>query len=280
MRVKVELVDVTQTFAAQGSAQSGTLALSSVNLHINENEIVALVGPSGCGKSTILNIIAGFVQPTSGEVLLEGKRLAGIGPERLVVFQSPALFPWLTVHDNVTFGPRMRGAPSVEYRELADKIIADVGLSSFLHHFPYQLSGGMRQRVQIARALINKPEVLLLDEPFGALDAQTRLEMQEMLLGIWEQYRATILFITHDVEEALFLSDRTYVMSAHPGRVQSEIKVPFQRPRQYSLFGQKDFAELKGEIIASLHEKHEAPGSRKRLADSGQAAAPLAQKLA
>ena len=280
MQAKVQLIGVSQQFAAEGAAQTGTVALSSVDLHIGEHEIVALVGPSGCGKSTILNIIAGFVQPTQGQVLLDGKPLSGIGPERLVVFQSPALFPWLTVHDNVTFGPRMRGEPAAEYRALAEKIIADVGLAKFALHYPYQLSGGMRQRAQIARALINRPELLLLDEPFGALDAQTRLEMQEMLLRIWEQYRATILFITHDVEEALFLSDRTYVMSAHPGRVQTEIRVPFERPRQYSLVGQRTFAELKAEILDRLHEKPGAPGAPVTRIPHGSDSAPFARKLA
>lgn len=280
MQAKVQLIGVSQQFAAEGAAQTGTVALSSVDLHIGEHEIVALVGPSGCGKSTILNIIAGFVQPTQGQVLLDGEPLSGIGPQRLVVFQSPALFPWLTVHDNVTFGPRMRGEPAAEYRALAEKIIADVGLAKFALHYPYQLSGGMRQRAQIARALINRPELLLLDEPFGALDAQTRLEMQEMLLRIWEQYRATILFITHDVEEALFLSDRTYVMSAHPGRVQTEIRVPFERPRQYSLVGQRTFAELKAEILDRLHEKPGAPGAPVTRIPHGSDSAPFARKLA
>ncbi len=259
MRPKVELINVTHEFAAQGNSQSGTVALASIDLHINEREIVALVGPSGCGKSTVLNVIAGFVHPTCGQVLLDGSALSGIGPERLVVFQSPALFPWLTVLDNVTFGPRMRGVADSIYGTLAAKIIADVGLSDFTHHYPYQLSGGMRQRAQIARALVNNPKVLLLDEPFGALDAQTRLEMQEMLLGIWERYGATILFITHDVEEALFLADRMYVMSARPGRVQCEIKVPFERPRAYSIFGHEEFARLKGEIISQLHETSGTP---------------------
>jgi sulfonate transport system ATP-binding protein len=251
---KVELIDVTHEFAVKGGLQGNTVALASINIHIDSREIVALVGPSGCGKSTILNIIAGFLRPDSGQVLMDGKPINRIALERLVVFQTPALFPWLTVLDNVTFGPRMRGVRSIEYRALADKIIEDVGLAAFPHHFPYQLSGGMRQRVQIARALINEPEVLLLDEPFGALDAQTRLEMQEMLLRIWNQYHATILFITHDVEEALFLSDRTYVLCARPGRVKCEIVVPFSRPRKRSLLGHEHFARLKSEILSSLHD--------------------------
>ena len=280
MRPTVELIEVSQHFAAQGSAQSTTVALVSVNLHINAQEIVALVGPSGCGKSTILNIIAGFVRPTSGQVLFDGAALSGIGPERLVVFQTPALFPWQTVRDNVTFGPRMRGVAIAEYQPLAERIIADVGLTEFQYHYPYQLSGGMRQRAQIARALVNKPEVLLLDEPFGALDAQTRLEMQEMLLGIWEQYRATILFITHDVEEALFLSDRMYVLSARPGRVQREIKVPFERPRRYSLVGDEVFARLKAEILATLHEKPDAEHASTRISDAKTGGLKLSPKTA
>jgi NitT/TauT family transport system ATP-binding protein len=262
MRAKVQLINVTQRFEGQGQAQSGTVALDSVNLHLGNQEIVALVGPSGCGKSTILNIVAGFLTPSSGEALIDGKPIAGIGPERLVVFQSPALFPWLTVEDNVTFGPRMRGVPASDYGPLATNIIADVGLGGFRKHYPYQLSGGMRQRAQIARALVNKPDVLLLDEPFGALDAQIRLEMQEMLLGIWEQYKATILFITHDVDEALFLSDRTYVLTAHPGRVQREIVVPYSRPRDYSMLTDEVLIRLKAEIISSLHEQKHGPRKR------------------
>lgn len=263
---KVELVDVTREFML-GTAL-GARALDRVNLHVNPYEIVSLVGPSGCGKSTALNIIAGFLEPTSGKVLMDGAPITKIGPERLVVFQSPALFPWLTVLDNVTFGPRMRGVPRSKYLPHARQIIDEVGLSPFLQHYPYQLSGGMRQRVQIGRALVNDPEVLLLDEPFGALDAQTRLEMQEMLLRIWERFHATILFITHDVDEALFLSDRTYILCARPGRVHREVKVPFPRPRNYSLLGDNHFSKLKSEILEMLHQF-----SHKR--DEGEAGSSL-----
>jgi len=263
MQPRVQLVDVVQEFDAPAGGGARTRALDAVNITVADHEIVGLVGPSGCGKSTILNLVAGFMRPTSGQVLVDGRPLAGIGPERLVVFQTPALFPWLTVRDNVSFGPRMRGVPAKEYDGLARDIIADVGLAGFESHFPYQLSGGMRQRAQIARALVNKPEVLLLDEPFGALDAQTRLAMQSMLLGVWERYRATILFITHDVDEALFLSDRTYVLSARPGRVQREIHVPFARPRDYSLLGDVDFARLKAEILSLLHGGSAPAGQRR-----------------
>jgi NitT/TauT family transport system ATP-binding protein len=255
MKRKVELRNVSQRFPTAAKGTNGTLALDAVDLHVNEQEIVSLVGPSGCGKSTILNLIAGFATPTSGEILVDGKRVAGIEPDRLVVFQSPTLFPWLSVMDNVTFGPRMRGVAAAAYKPLAEKVIADVGLARFRGHFPYQLSGGMKQRAQIARALINRPEVLLLDEPFGALDAQTRLEMQELLLSIWDQYRCTIIFITHDVEEALFLSDRTYILSPHPGRIYREVVVPFGRPRTLALFGDSTFSQLKAEILGALHRK-------------------------
>lgn len=255
MAPKVELRNVSQRFLSEASRGGGTLALDSVNLHIDEHEIVSLLGPSGCGKSTILNLIAGFAAPTSGEILVDGRQVNGIKPDRLVVFQSPTLFPWLTVMDNVTFGPRMRGEAMATYRPLAERVISDVGLGRFRDHFPYQLSGGMKQRAQIARALINRPEILLLDEPFGALDAQTRLEMQQLLLSIWDQYRCTIIFITHDVEEALFLSHRTYILSPHPGRVHREVAVPFGRPRTVALFSDNTFSGLKGEILTALQRK-------------------------
>jgi NitT/TauT family transport system ATP-binding protein len=254
-RPKVELRDISQRFPGSARGQDYTLAIDAINLHINDREIVSLVGPSGCGKSTILNLIAGFVEPTNGEILIDGRRLDGIKPERLVVFQSATLFPWLSVVDNVTFGPRMRGQSMSEYQPIAEQVIADIGLTRFGSHFPYQLSGGMKQRVQIARALVNQPKILLLDEPFGALDAQTRFEMQELLLRIWDQYQCTILFITHDVEEALFLSNRIYMLSPHPGRVQREINVPFDRPRTLSLFGDSHFSQLKAEILTNLHSK-------------------------
>ena len=267
----VEFVEVSQKFQAEGPVGS-TLALDNVSLHLDREEIVALVGPSGCGKSTVLNIVAGFLTPTSGQVRLDGRPLSGVGPDRLVVFQSPALFPWLNVEENVSFGPRMRGAPRSAYRSLCEQIIEDVGLTRFRAHYPYQLSGGMRQRAQIARALVNEPEVLLLDEPFGALDAQTRLEMQEMLLRIWAHYHSTILFITHDVDEALFLADRTYVMSAQPGRIDREIHIPFSRPRSYDVMADERFVRLKAEILKSLHE-----GKAANRGDGGNALEPDAR---
>jgi NitT/TauT family transport system ATP-binding protein len=230
-----------------------TVALDGVTLVLHEREIVSLVGRSGCGKTTVLNLIAGFTEATEGRVLVGGRGVERPGPDRLVVFQSPALFPWLNVWDNITFGVRHQGADPVEYGQRATSAIKYAGLAGFERHYPYQLSGGMRQRVQIARCLMSDPEVLLLDEPFGALDAQTRLEMQHWLLEMHLTYDPTILFITHDVDEALFLSDRVYVMTPRPGRIQAEIAVPFGRPRRLAVLGAPEFVRLKTEILGLLH---------------------------
>jgi NitT/TauT family transport system ATP-binding protein len=249
---KVELSGVTKVFpAAAGVAE--TVALEGVTLSLREREIVSLVGRSGCGKTTVLNLIAGFMEPTAGRILVGGRAVTRPGPDRLVVFQSPALFPWLTVWDNITFGVRHRGADPVEYGARATSAIKYAALTGFERHYPYQLSGGMRQRVQIARCLMSEAEVLLLDEPFGALDAQTRIEMQHWLLEMHRTYDPTILFITHDVDEALFLSDRVYVMTPRPGRIQAEIAVPFPRPRRLAVLGAPEFVRLKAEILGLLH---------------------------
>ena len=187
----------------------GTLrALDEVRLTIEETEIVCLVGPSGCGKSTLLNLIAGFDTPSTGRILMDDAVLKGAGPDRSVVFQSPSLFPWMTVLENVTFGPRKRGVTRGDYEPESHRTIEAVGLATSADHYPYELSGGMRQRAQIARALVSRPQVLLMDEPFAALDFQNRMAMQELLLQLWGRTRSTIFFITHDVEEAIFLGDR------------------------------------------------------------------------
>ena len=175
-----------------------------------------------------------------------------------MVFQQPALFPWLTVLENVTLGPRMRGVDKVKLERDAEHVLASVGLTGFKSHFPYQLSGGMRQRVQIARVLVASPDVILMDEPFGSLDAQTRIIMHEVLLRVWAEYKPTIFFITHDVEEALILADQVYVMSRRPGRVKARIQVPFKRPRGYDLIGDPDFAALRASVVAMLREEWEA----------------------
>ena len=201
------------------STRGETLALQATDLQVAENDFVTILGPSGCGKSTLLRIVAGLDAPTSGEVLLEGRRIAGPGADRGMVFQSYTLFPWLTVLDNVCFGLRERGLPRADQLEIANGFIAKVGLRGFEHHFPKQLSGGMQQRTAIARALANGPRILLMDEPFGALDHQTREQMQELLLGIWEQQKKTVLFVTHDIDESVFMASRVVVMSARPGRI-------------------------------------------------------------
>ena len=206
-------------------------ALNGVNLDIKENEYICVVGPSGCGKSTLLNIIAGLDTPTSGAVSIDGKKIEGTGTERGVVFQQYALFPWLTVLKNVMFGLKLQGKSDAEAKEIAMKYIKMVQLEDFVNHYPKELSGGMKQRVAIARAYAVKPEVLLMDEPFGALDAQTRTQLQTELLKTWESERKTCFFITHDVDEAIILAQRVIVMSARPGRIKDIVYIDIQYPR-------------------------------------------------
>jgi NitT/TauT family transport system ATP-binding protein len=235
-----------------------TVALERFDLQVAEHEVACIVGPSGCGKSTLLNLIAGFEAPSEGLLTVRGKPVAGPSPERSVVFQQPALFPWLTVWDNVTLGPRLRGVDPAALRRDAEHVLAGVGLAGFHSHFPYQLSGGMRQRAQIARVLVASPDVILMDEPFGSLDAQTRIVMHEVLLRLWAEYKPTIFFITHDVEEALILADRVYVMSRRPGRIKASIEVPFGRPRGYGLIGDPAFAALRAGIVQMLRDEWHA----------------------
>ena len=203
---------------------SETSALVDINLRIEEGEFVCLLGPSGCGKSTLLKIIAGLIPATSGRITINGKPVSGPGPERAVVFQDYALFPWMTVRDNVEFGLEARRLPAAERREVSSRLLKVVGLSDFAERFPHQLSGGMKQRVSIARALAVDPSLLLMDEPFGALDAQTRHLLQDELLRIWREYRKTVVFVTHSIEEAIYLSDRIVVMTARPGRVKQIVR--------------------------------------------------------
>lgn len=242
---------VSRTFqSATGGAP--TLALQSTDLTVQENDFITILGPSGCGKSTLLRIVAGLDQQSSGEVLLDGKRITGPGADRGMVFQSYTLFPWLTVLDNVCFGLRERGLPRNQQVEQARAFLAKVGLSSFENHYPKQLSGGMQQRTALARALANKPRMLLMDEPFGALDHQTRELMQEMLLSIWEAERTTVLFVTHDIDEAVFMGSRVMVMSARPGRIKLDQAVPLPHPRHYSVKTTPVFAELKAELTEQV----------------------------
>jgi NitT/TauT family transport system ATP-binding protein len=230
-------------------------ALADINISIYSGEFVAILGPSGCGKSTLLNVIAGFDTPNSGLALFRGNPVSSPSPKRAVVFQEPALFPWLTVIDNIIFGPRMQGKSSVEYMPRAERIIQQVGLEKFAKHYPSELSGGMLQRVGIARVLVMDPEVLLMDEPFGALDAQTRTVMQELLLDVWERDHQTIVFITHDIEEALLLADTVHVMTARPGQIKKTIKVSLPRPRSAELTTTPIFNALKLEILRLIREE-------------------------
>ena len=229
-----------------------TLALQATDLQGAENDFVTILGPSGCGKSTLLRIVAGLDRPTAGEVQLDGRRIEGPGADRGMVFQSYTLFPWLTVVENVCFGLRERGLRRDEQLEVANAFIGKVGLTGFEHHFPKQLSGGMQQRTAIARALANGPRILLMDEPFGALDHQTRELMQELLLGIWEAEKKTVLFVTHDIDEAVFMGSRVVVMSARPGRIKLDRAVPLAHPRHWSVKTAPAFREIKAELMEQV----------------------------
>jgi NitT/TauT family transport system ATP-binding protein len=222
-----------------------TRALERTDLEVQDNDFICILGPSGCGKSTLLRIVAGLDQPTTGRVLLDGQAVERAGPDRGMVFQSYTLFPWLTVRDNILFGSR--STP-----EKAEKLIARIGLRGFENHYPKMLSGGMQQRTALARALANDPKILLLDEPFGALDNQTRALMQELLLGIWETDRKTVLFVTHDIDEAIFMANRVAVMSARPGRIKSEARIELPHPRHYTMKTSPEFSAYKARLTEEI----------------------------
>jgi len=239
MAVKISVKNVTKLFP---SRKGPMYALRSFSLKVEEGEFVCIVGPSGCGKSTFLRILAGLITPTSGEVTLSpGKDDV---PLQSIVFQEYAIFPWRTVVDNVAFGLQMRGIPRHERREIALEWVRKVGLIKFADAYPHQLSGGMKQRVSIARAFANNPEILLMDEPLGALDAQNRAVLQEELVRLWEGLRKTVVYVTHSIEESVFLGDRVVLMTAHPGTNKSEFVIPFKRPRSLSLIGMPEFGQL------------------------------------
>ncbi|OOG36497.1 ABC transporter ATP-binding protein [Polaromonas sp. A23] len=251
-RGHIEVRDLGIQFDTRG----GTLdAVSEVSLHVNPGEFVSLIGPSGCGKSTLLNVVAGFLEPSSGQTLLDGRAIKGPGSDRGVVFQQYSLFPWMTVRKNVEFGLKMQGLSANERETQARTLLGLAGLLSFENHYPDQLSGGMKQRVGIVRALATSPQVLLMDEPFGALDSQTRVVMQEILTNMWQRLRLSVLFITHDIDEAVFLSDRIYVMTARPGRIKSEMVVPLPRPRTPEMMSTPQFAAMAGSIRALIREE-------------------------
>jgi len=248
---KLEVRGLSKSFPIQGGSMT---VLEDINFQILEREFVCLVGSSGCGKSTLLNIVAGLTNASSGRVLVDGREVTGPGSDRGMVFQNYTLYPWLTVSQNIAFGLQLRKMPASEQRDRVNYYLNVVGLSQFAKAYPKQLSGGMKQRVAIARALANEPAVLLMDEPFGALDAQTKEKMQQFLLELWEQTHMTVLMITHDVEEAIFLSQRVYVMSTHPGRIKLEVKVDLPEHRDLEMKLSGEFVEIKRQILHSLRE--------------------------
>jgi NitT/TauT family transport system ATP-binding protein len=245
----VELTDVWKEFA-KGARR--VEALQGVSVGIERNEFAAILGPSGCGKSTLLNMVAGFEAPTRGRVLVDGEPVTAPGPRRAVVFQEPALFPWYTVRENITFGLKTRRLPEHAWVPKVDAYVEQMGLRGFESHYPAELSGGMKQRVGIARVLVMDPDVLLMDEPFGSLDAQTRSVMQELLLSVWERHHQTVLFVTHDIEEALLLADSVWVMTARPGRIKKRLGVELPRPRALEVTTSPFFNELKREVLALI----------------------------
>lgn len=231
------------------------IALKDINLTICRSEFVCVVGASGCGKSTLLNIIAGLEEPTSGEILLEGVPINGPGANRGMVFQNYTLYPWLTVAQNVEFGMKMQKIPRAERQQRLKYYLEIVGLVRFASALPRALSGGMKQRVAIARALANEPDILLMDEPFGALDAQTKETLQEFMLQLWRQTQKTILMVTHDVEEAVFLSQRIYVLSSHPGELKAEVNLEFDEARALSIKGTEAFQRKRQEVLHLIRDE-------------------------
>ena len=252
-RVKVKIDHVEKVYDGRNGKM---IALNGIDLDIMENEFICVVGPSGCGKSTLLNIIAGLLEPTSGAVYVDDKKVEGTGTERGVVFQQYALFPWLTVLKNVMFGLKLKGMKDAEAKEIAMKYIKMVELEDFVDSYPKELSGGMKQRVAIARAYAVQPEVLLMDEPFGALDAQTRTQLQSELIRTWQEEKKTCFFITHDVEEAIILATKVIIMSARPGRIKKIVDINLPYPRTQDLKMQKEFLDLKAEIWGEVYQEY------------------------
>lgn len=247
----VQLEHVTVCF----SARKDTIAIKDLVLEVQPGEFLCILGTTGCGKSTILNVVAGFVRPTAGRAIVNGMEITRPGPNRGMVFQQHALFPWLTVLGNVAFGPRCRGLSHEKSMEIATELINVVGLRNFAAAYPGELSGGMQQRVGLARALANDPALLLMDEPFASLDAQTRTAMQELLLRIWSGTGKSVMFVTHDVDEAIFLADRIIVLTARPGQVKAEVLVGLPRPREYELVTSRPYIEIKRQLLEVIREE-------------------------
>ncbi|MFD1331817.1 ABC transporter ATP-binding protein [Methylopila musalis] len=256
-RIEIDHASITLGQGAQAFE-----AVQDLSFTVGAGEFVAILGPSGCGKSTLLGALAGHVALSGGRLAIDGTPIHGPHPDRGVVFQQHTLFPWKSVLENVAFGPKMRGVGKAERRAKALELLDLVGLNGFADRYPAELSGGMQQRVEIARVLINEPRLLLMDEPFGALDAQTRLMMQELLLDIWARVKTTVVFVTHDIDEALFLADRVLVMTARPGRTREVLASPFRRPRPPQLVADPAFVELKRhclELLRLAPEQHPLP---------------------
>jgi NitT/TauT family transport system ATP-binding protein len=261
----IELQNLSMAF---GSGHRRVLAVDQVSLQVKPGEFVSIIGPSGCGKSTLLNVVAGFTQPTEGRALLDGQTIEGPGADRGVVFQQYSLFPWMSVRKNVEFGLRMQGVAAGKRETTARTLLGLAGLLAFENHYPDQLSGGMKQRVGIVRALAASPQVMLMDEPFGALDSQTRVVMQQILTNMWQRFRLSVLFITHDIEEAIFLSDRVVVMTARPGRIKAEIAIDLPRPRTAEMMSSIAFTQILHKLRNLIREESlAAMGSE--LADGG-----------
>jgi NitT/TauT family transport system ATP-binding protein len=247
--VNTGLVEVERVSIVFGKGRNAHTAVEETTIRVEPGEFVCILGPSGCGKSTLLNTVAGYMMPNSGAVRVDGEPVTAPGPDRGMVFQQYSLFPWKTVKENIAFGPKIAGKPA---DAVANTFLEMVGLTRFANRYPAELSGGMQQRVGIARALANYPRVLLMDEPFGALDAQTRVVMQENLLKIWNEFGTTVMFVTHDVDEAIFLADRVLVMSASPGRIIADLTVELPRPRLPEMTSEPEFLELKRKCVAHI----------------------------
>lgn len=259
---QIRIKDVTITF---GQGEMSHRAVETTSIDIQAGEFVCILGPSGCGKSTLLNAVAGYTQPTTGSVTVDDIDVKGPGPDRGMVFQQYSLLPWKTVYENVAFGPKMSGATRTEAGSVANTFLGLVGLKKFGDRYPAELSGGMQQRVGIARALANYPSVLLMDEPFGALDAQTRLMMQESLLDIWRNFGTTVVFVTHDVDEAVFLADRVLVMSAAPGRIIEDVEVKLERPRTTDMATSPEYMQARQFCLDTIRSE-----SRKAFAEQNK----------
>jgi NitT/TauT family transport system ATP-binding protein len=249
---RVECRNVTKTFGEQWARQ---VVVENASFVVEAGQLNVMIGPSGCGKSTVINLIAGYERPSSGEIVLDGQRVEGPGRDRLVVFQETALFPWMTSLENVMFGPEVRGMSRRESRLEARRLLEKVGLKGFEDKYPSQLSGGMQRRCELARALINQPKIMLMDEPFRGLDAMTRELMQEYLLRLFEETRHTVLFVTSELEEAIFLSDRLLILSAKPTSVKQVLAVDLPRPRDFHLLTSRRYGELKQEALEALYQE-------------------------